>query len=530
MNAVGNVSQFGKKIRFGQFVQTLLLITIILSVPSCKTGTVTWGDTGDGYYLNPVLLADYSDPDAIRFGDRYYMVASDFHFMGMQVLESADLVNWHIIAQIYDRLDLPGWDANQHYAGGSWAPSIRWHDGRFYVYFCTPEEGLFMSSAPDPSGPWEPLHCVKAVARWEDPCPFWDEDGKAYLGHSLKGAGPIIIHRMSEDGRELLDEGVTVYQGPTAEGTKIHKWNGLYYLSIPEGGVRGGWQTVLRADNIYGPYERKIVLETGSTAVNGPHQGAIVDTPEGEWWFLHFQQLDALGRVVHLQPMHWEDGWPVMGEDYDGNGVGEPVARWQKPASARTTRRELPASSDDFKGLLGLQWQFNHNPVDDAWSVSRRKGYLALDALVAPSLREARNTLTQKLMGYRGTYTVLLDLTDLADGQKAGMACMGKEFFCIGVRQTPDGKELFFEKDGEVLATQALEASIVWLRLSFDAEAQEDGFRFSCSLDGKLYEAFGEPFAAHFGYWKGARVALYSYNTDSPAGTAWFQDFKFLSE
>ena len=172
-----------------------LALVALMAFSAChRPNGNTWGDTGDGCFRNPVLAADYSDPDVIRVGDTYYMVASDFHFLGMQVLSSQDLVNWQLIAQIYDRFDLPGWDAMAHYAGGSWAPSIRWHDGLFYVYFCTPEEGLFMSTAADPAGPWAPLHCVKAIARWEDPCPFWDEDGQAYLGHSLKGAGPIILH------------------------------------------------------------------------------------------------------------------------------------------------------------------------------------------------------------------------------------------------------------------------------------------------------------------------------------------------
>lgn len=490
-----------------------------------------WGDTEDGYYRNPVLLADYSDPDAIRFGDRYYMVASDFHFMGMQVLESADLVNWKIVSQIYSRLDFPGWDTNEHYSGGSWAPSIRWHDGLFYVYFCTPDEGLFMSTASTPAGPWAPLHCVKSVYHWEDPCPFWDEDGQAYLGHSLHGAGPIIIHKMSPDGRQLLDDGVTVYRGPVAEGTKIHKWNGYYYMSIPEGGVGGGWQTVLRSKDIYGPYERRIVLETGTTSINGPHQGAIVDTPDGEWWFLHFQERDPLGRVVHLQPMHWEDGWPVMGEDYDGNGIGEPVPRWRKPVSARAGKRELPTSSDSFQGPgLGLQWQFNHNPQDDGWSLTRRKGRLALDGLQADSFRAARNTLSQKLMGYQGSYTVRVDLTDLADGQLAGLACMGRNNYCIGIRQVSDRRELYFEKDGEVLGSQALKTAVVWLRLSYDAEVREGGFSFLYSLDGKRFEPFGEAFAAHNGFWKGARPALYSYNTEQRGGTAWFRDFVFTEK
>ena len=527
-------------------MKRLLPLTLaLLSLLSCKTYNLVqvtpsdpdrsrkaWGDTGDGYYRNPALLADYSDPDAIRVGDRYYMVASDFHFMGMQVLESVDLVNWKLLSQIYSRFDLPGWDTNEHYAGGSWAPSIRYHDGRFYVYFCTPDEGLFMSSAADPAGPWDPLYCVKTAYHWEDPCPFWDEDGQAYLGHSLWGAGPIILHRMSPDGRELLDDGVTVYWGPVAEGTKIHKWNGYYYLSIPEGGVSKGWQTILRSKDLYGPYERKIVLETGSTQVNGPHQGAIVDTPFGEWWFLHFQERDALGRVIHLQPMHWEDGWPVMGEDYDGNGVGEPVARWKKPVTAEATRRELPASSDDFKGgKLGLQWQFNHNPEDDAWSVTRRNGRLAIDALQADTFREARNTLTQKMMGYQGSYTVRMDLGDLSDGQKAGLACMGRENFCIGVHRTPEGQELFFEKDGLVLdSLKVMKVKKLWFRLSFDVTSGEDGFRFLYSRNGKDFLPFGKAFAAHNGFWKGPRIALYSYNTGHSGGTAWFRDFRFAED
>jgi len=513
-----------------------LLSLALLSILACDRNkeeeilNVNWGDSGDGYYLNPALLADYSDPDAIRVGDRYYMVASDFHFMGMQVLESADLVNWKLLSQIYDRFNLPGWDTNDHYSGGSWAPSIRCHDGRFYVYFCTPDEGLFMSSAADPAGPWEPLHCVKAVYHWEDPCPFWDEDGQAYLGHSLYGAGPIIIHKMSADGKELLDEGVTVYQGPVAEGTKIHKWNGYYYLSIPEGGVGGGWQTVLRSKDLYGPYERKIVLETGSTKINGPHQGAILDTPAGEWWFLHFQERDPLGRVVHLQPMHWVDGWPVMGEDYDGNGVGEPVARWKKPVTADVTTREHPASSDSFKGgKLGLQWQFNHNPVDGAWSVTRRKGRLAIDGLKADSFRKAHNTLTQKIMGYQGTYRVRLDLKDLAEGQKAGLACMGRNNYYVGVHRTADGRELFLEKDGEVLETMnLLKAKKIWLYLYFDVSEGNNKFLFLYCLDGETPKYIGDTFAAHNGFWKGARVALYSYNTEKDAGTAWFRDFKYL--
>ena len=490
---------------------------------ACETA---WGDTGDGRYRNPVLAADYSDPDVIRVGEKYYMVASDFHFMGMQVLVSDDLVNWSLAGQIYDRFDLPGWEEMAHYAGGSWAPSIRWHDGRFWVYFCTPDEGLFMSTAEDPAGPWTPLHCVQAVVGWEDPCPFWDEDGTAYLGHSLRGAGPIIIHRMSADGKTLLDEGVTVYEGPTAEGTKIHKWDGRYYLSIPEGGVRGGWQTVLRSKDLYGPYERKIVLETGSTPVNGPHQGAIVDTPDGTWWFLHFQQRDPLGRILHLQPMRWVDGWPVIGEDYDGNGVGEPVPSWDKPAGGEDRKGFLPASSDDFSSeTLGLQWQFNHNPVDSAWSLARHPGSLTLDALQAPSFVKARNTLSQKLMGFAGTYTVKLDASEMADGQFAGLACMGRVNYQAGILVEGGVRSLCLASDAGESARIDLPERDVWLRLSFDIP--DNAFRFWYSTDGRRFTPWGEVFPAQFGFWKGARPALFSFNRIASAGTARFDDFVY---
>ena len=151
---------------------TLLLISCMTLSARAQQRITSWGDQGNGTYINPVLNADYSDPDAIRVGNRYYMVASDFHFMGMQVLESEDLVNWKLISQIYDRFDFPEWERNERYAGGSWAPAIRYHDGKFWVYFCTPDEGLFMSQATDPHGPWSPLHLVKKVEKWEDPWPM----------------------------------------------------------------------------------------------------------------------------------------------------------------------------------------------------------------------------------------------------------------------------------------------------------------------------------------------------------------------
>lgn len=485
-----------------------------------------WGDQGNGTYKNPVLNADYSDPDVIRVGAKYYMVASDFHFIGMQVLESSDMVNWQIVSQIYDRFDLPGWDANQHYAGGSWAPSIRWHQGRFYVYFCTPDEGLFMSTATDARGPWEPLHCVKAVAKWEDPCPLFDDDGQAYLGRSRHRAGPIIVHKMSADGRTLLDDGVTVYTGPVAEGTKWLKRHGYYYLIIPEGGVGTGWQTVLRSKHVYGPYERRVVLEQGSTNVNGPHQGALVDTPDGQWWFYHFQSTPALGRVVHLQPVRWEDDWPLIGVDYDGNGIGEPVSVYSSPTPSKPPRREasgrLPQTSDNFNGKrLGLQWQWCHNPDNERWSLTECKGWLTIHAQPSPDLKNARNMLTQKSMGYQGEATTVVDCRSIAAGTYAGLLCIGREYRGIDIT----GEGIYLEHNGEHEVVFNKKPSKVWLRVCLDVLTHQHQFYYS--LDGKHFTPAGVPFAMRDGNWKGFRIGLYCYGESGKAQFDTF-DYKIL--
>ena len=505
----------------------LLIVSIPLSVYGQQPITPTaWGDQGNGTYINPILAADYSDPDVIRVGEKYYMVASDFHFLGMQLLESDDMVNWRILTQVYHRFavtatdgspaaDLPGWNTNERYAGGSWAPALRYHDGRFWIFFCTPHEGLFMTQAERPEGPWSPLHMVKSVAKWEDPCPFWDDDGKAYLGRSQHGAGPIIVHRMSADGRQLLDDGVTVYTGPVAEGTKFMKRNGYYYLSIPEGGVGTGWQTVLRSRSIYGPYEKRVVLEQGSTAVNGPHQGAIVDTPEGAWWFYHFQHDGARGRVVHLQPMHWSDDWPIVGVDIDRNGIGEPVHVWPMPMKSSGISR--PQSSDEFDGdVLSPQWQWNHNPVDEAWSLTERRGMLTLHALQATHFKDARNTLTQKVMGYKSETTVCLDPRQMADGGRCGLACMGKTNETLGLER--QGGKLFLCRNDQHLAPtiQPSAHKPVYLRIALDIP--QKSYRFYYSIDNKHFTPVGDAFFVDFGNWKGVRFAIYHYNTLGDGG------------
>lgn len=487
-----------------------------------------WGDQGNGTYKNPVLNADYSDPDVIRVGRDFYMVCSDFHFMGIPVLHSTDLVNWTIIGQVYNRLDIdPGYSNMTKYSRGSWAPALRYHNGKFYIYFCTPEEGLYMSTATDPAGKWSPLVEVQRVAKWEDPCPFWDGDGQAYLGHSRTGAGPIIIHKMSADGTRLLDTGTVVYRGPTAEGTKIYKRNGYYYIIIPEGGVGKGYETALRSKSIYGPYERRVVLEQGSTKTNGPHQGGWVELDSGESWFMHFQDDGAIGRVVHLEPMKWVDDWPVMGVDFDGNGIGEPVAIYNKPNVVKVYKITAPQTADEFdKPNLGLQWQWNHNPVDGEWSLSRPKGYLSLRAMQSPNNKLAKNTITQKLMGKKGMMTTKLDLQQMAPGQRAGLCLLGQNIYEIGVIDTNGKAMLFANNNGKISLGAMLSQQTIYLRLAADLEGNHTVMQYS--LNGKDFIQLGEECVlSKKNYWKGVRPGLFSYNIKQDGGIALFDWFRY---
>jgi beta-xylosidase len=470
---------------------------LLAAGPAAVAGRpAAWGDQGDGTYRNPILPADYSDPDAIRVGDRFFLVASDFHFMGMQVLASSDLVNWEIIGQVFHRLTVdPKYDAMTAYAEGTWAPTLRYHDGTFYVFVCTPHDGLFMWHAKDPAGPWSDTVTVKAVDRWEDPCPFWDDDGQAYLVHSRHGAGPLILHRMSPDGSALLDDGVEIYRGPVAEGPKLFKRNGCYYISLPEGGVEKGGQTVLRSRNIRGPYERREVLPPGS-----PHQGALVELANGDWWFLAFQSSGHLGRVTHLMPVMWgEDGWPVFGDH------GRTVERWAKPRVAPVSPARQPERSDDFAGAaLAPRWQWNHNPVDAAWSLAERPGWLRLKALPAADPATARNTLTQKLWSTAGVIDVKLDLRAMADGQRAGFAFMsGAVFDWVGVAQHGSIRRIEWAggEGPEVVGGD------LWLRGTYTGATA----RLLYSFDGTTYADTGASVALKFGKWKGARVAVFCF-------------------
>ncbi len=476
-----------------------------------------WGDQGDGTYRNPVLFADFSDPDVIRVGSDFYLIASDFNYMGTQVLHSKDLVNWEIIGQVFDSLKIsPLFDQMQKYSRGFWAPSLRYHNGRYYIYVCTPEEGLFMWHAEHPRGPWSDTFCVKEVDRWEDPCPFWDDNGNAYLVHSRLGAGPLILHRMTSDGTRLLDDGREIYYGKGAEGPKMFKRNGWYYISLPENGVALGVQTIIRSRNVYGPYERKVVLPE-----TNPHQGGMVEFENGEGWFIGFKYMEHLGRVCHLVPYSWQDDdWPKFAE---GNVYS--MMSWEKPNVGAVYPVSRPEVSDEFnEPVLNPIWQWNHNPVHEKWSLTERPGFLRLKSTPAPNHELARNTLTQKIWDTCGIIDVKLNVEGISDGQKSGFTFINaKEMGWVGVEQKGSSRKIsygsFYEAGG---FGPEIKGDCVWLR----TEYVDESCRFYYSLDGKKYNSVPVKFRMKFAGWKACRMGLYSFGSES--GHADFDYFRFV--
>ncbi|HVS29855.1 MAG TPA: glycoside hydrolase family 88 protein [Thermoanaerobaculia bacterium] len=468
-----------------------------------------------------MLFGDYSDPDVVRVGEDYYLVSSSFQAVpALPILHSRDLVNWTIVAHAAPRLPSPDFDRAQH-GNGIWAPSLRHHGGFFWIYAGDPDRGIYMTRSRDPRGPWEPLTLVQEAKGWIDPCPLWDDDGSMVLVHAWAKSragvnGILTVRRMSPDGRRVLGEGVVVFDGrdghPTIEGPKFYKRNGWYYIFAPAGGVKTGWQTVLRSKNLYGPYEAKIVLDQGSTSINGPHQGAWVETPDGTSWFLHFQDRGAYGRIVHLQPMSWLSDWPVIGDDRDGDGKGEPVLVHRAPGGAGGDTR-APQTTDEFDGSrLGLQWQWHGNPGAEWYSL--KKGVLKLSAIRNQHLWSATSLLLQKLPAPSFTATTRIDATSLRAGERAGLVVMGSDYSTLVLERSGSGLAVTrgVARDADQGAEEKTIASTpvsgpAFLRVSIEPEAVA---RFAYSLDGATYLPLGGAFVARPGRWIGAKVGLFA--------------------
>ena len=504
-------------------------------------------DLGDGFYKNPILHADYSDPDVIRVGSDFYMVASSFAYIpGIPLLHSKDLVNWKVVNYIINKMPLEAYEKPQH-GNGSWAPSIRYHNNKFWVYFSTPDEGIFMSNVDDPLGEWSPLVCVKEVKGWIDPCPFWDEDGQAYLVHAFANSrcgikSKLSMHKMNPDGTELLDEGILVFDGtvshPTIEGPKMYKRNGYYYIFAPAGGVKPGWQTILRSKNIYGPYEDKIVLHQGNTDINGPHQGGFVELISGESWFIHFQDCYEYGRVAHLQPVKWVEDWPLMGEDINGDGIGEPVSKYKKPNVGGEYPIQVPETSDEFnREKLGLQWQWQANPKKEWYSLTENPGNLRLflvnnETIHSDTLYNSSNVLSQLIQAPEFNATVKLTLMTNNEANRAGLAIMGHHYSYVSLSKADSGymvsQTIGLTKEDEVkeyiTTYKNVEVNTIYFRVKVEYAMK---CMFSYSVDGEKFEELGSYFQGSEGHWVGAKIGIFNLNLTKEKNNG-YADFHWI--
>ncbi len=498
-------------------------------------------DQGDGTYKNPILYTDYSDPDVIRVEDDYFMVASSFcNAPAVPLLHSKDLVNWKVINYIMEKLPFDTYDKPVH-GCGTWAPAIRYHKGIYYVFIPMPDEGIMMCKTTDPWGKWSDASFVRKVVGWIDPCPFWDEDGTAYMVSAFARSrigfkSRLYLSKMEPDCSDVLDDGEFIYDGretqPTIEGPKLYKRNGYYYIFAPAGGVKQGWQTVLRSKNIYGPYEEKIVMHQGNTPINGPHQGAWVDTQTGEDWFIHFQDVGNAGRIIHLQPMRWVDDWPVIGIN-DKDGCGEPVLQYQKPNVGAVYPIDAPEDSDFFDGdKLGAQWQWNANYKEEWYSLNNKQLTLyAQPVATGTQLCDVSNLLIQKWPAPDFKITTCLHLEDMQEGDACGMVSLGGCYTGLLVQRDKDGYCLQqrignWTKNDEICSkledVEWIDVKCIYMRMVVENESIVS---FQVSFDGKEYRTVGETIVATPGRWVGVKAGLVALNEGGNAGGAVVVDY-----
>lgn len=525
------------------FILSLSVCSLFHPAMAQYRSEVWVSDEGNGMYRNPVLHADYSDPDVCAVGEDYFLTASSFNCTpGLPILHSKDLVNWKIVNYALKKVEPVEYYNEPRHGKGVWAPSIRFHEGVYYIYWGDPDFGIFMVKTRDPYGEWDKPVLVKAGKGMIDPCPLWDDDERVYLAHAWAGSrakfnSVLTVCELNKEGTAVISDPVLVFDGNdgvnhTIEGAKFYKRNGFYYLFAPAGGVVSGWQLVMRSKDVYGPYEARIVMAQGKTDINGPHQGGWVDTPAGESWFLHFQDKGAYGRVLHLNPMKWVNDWPVIGVDKDGDGCGDPVSRYRKPKTDKTYPIETPVESDEFDTRkLGLQWEWHAN-YQDVFGFTTNMGYARIYGHeLSPHFKnfwEVPNLLMQKFPAEEFTATAKLKVSAKDDGQLSGLIIMGWDYSWIGVEK--QGEKFLLKqavcKDAEqgnleqvsTLAvlepSRKFEAGLfpnyereIYIRVHVDKGAY---CRFSYSLDGKKFTEAGTLFKARQGKWIGAKVGMFS--------------------
>ncbi|MBQ7709654.1 MAG: family 43 glycosylhydrolase [Bacteroidales bacterium] len=528
-------------------------------------------------YSNPILHMDFSDPDVCRVGEDYYMTASSFNcFPGLPILHSRDLVHWEQIGAALTDYPCDGsaddFRTTVQHGKAVWAPAIRFHNGWFYIYVGDPDRGIFMVRTQDPAGRWEPPVWVVRQKGFIDPCPLWEADGTAWLSHGLAGSraglkSVLFVAPMAADGCSLIGPSRMVYDGhqtqPTIEGTKFYRRNGWYYIFSPAGGVATGWQTVLRARDPFGPYEERIVMAWAPGTVNGPHQGAWVSAPDGSDWFVHFQDKGAYGRIVHLQPLTWQaDDWPLIGEDPDGDGVGQPVA------SGSVCGAGIPGSKQSV-GPYGLSYDWQYPAIPSPyWHMVLPDGGVRLfsveQAWPYTSLWDCPNVLQQKFPAEAFSVTARMSFWPNPQlkqrGETAGFVVMGNDYAGLRLTDTADGAVLAYmeclgaskgaaetvtplctipytahpqphryeSRNVPLVNYPDRQEAVLWVRLEVTPRPVEGNVpdavcHFSYSLDGENWTPAGREFLARPELWIGAKWGFFC-NRFSPKNDAGWVD------
>lgn len=497
-----------------------------------------WGDQGDGTYANPVLPGDFSDIDAIGVGGDYYAISSTFQFSpGMAILHSRDLVNWNIVSHAVEDLTRispeMNWDRMNRYGNGIWAGAIRHHAGRFWIYFGTPQEGYFMTTAANPAGPWTPPHRVLGAAGWDDCCPFWDDDGQGYLvGTHFKDKYNIHLFKLTPDGRELVkDSDTIIHAGENgSEANKLYKIKGLYYHLYSHTSREGRVVMMQRAKSLAGPWENRQLNHVSARVDREPNQGGLVQTQAGDWWFLTHQGSGGHweGRAACLLPVTWVEGWPVIGEA-GPDGIGTMVWTHKKPVAgpAAATPRSADVFKEEFaETVLPPRWEWNYQPRSEMWSLSERPGFLRLHAypaLARGNFFKAGNTLTQR--SFRTAHneaTIRLDLGAMADGQQAGLCHFAKTYSTLGVTQSGGKRLLTFNDNGKITAGPEISTTTLWLKSSWGPDGLS---RYAYSTDGRGFKEFGDPYQLTWGNYRGDRIGIFTYNDEGARGAIdvdWF--------
>jgi beta-xylosidase len=551
-----------KLLSFAYFLLFIALCINTSAAPTDPGQTALTGDQGDGTFRNPVLAADYSDSDVCRVGDDFYMVASTFESSpGVTVMHSKDLVNWKTLGAVFADITKLGpynWDQMRGYKAGAYAPTIHYHDNKFWVFVnMWNGNGFFVATATNPAGPWTVTNIKDrngkpmATHNWTDPCPFWDDDGSLYLvtSHPCKTRWFSYMFKMSPDGTQLLDADIDTIlktDGPydypnggtivspfhSSEGNRLYKRNGYYYFFHIEflNTGQGIGSYVMRSKNLYG------TLPDGSSGKPGkpgkyeplkfdsslPGQGGMVDTAKGDWfWMGQIKQADSDGRCPNLVPVTWIDNWPAIGVNVKDH-MGQMVAQMKKPISDYPIA--FPLGSDEFDSSdLGLQWQWNHQPRNDHWSLTERPGFMRLHAwkpLKVGDFFTAGNTLNQRfVLSGKTTIVIKLELDGMENGQHTGLAHFngGKTYATLSIVKSDNSRKLQYTENGKIVDGPELPSGFKTIFLRSIVKFDELN-RYAYSFDGTTFTDIGGSYKLSSGNFRGDMVGIFTFNDQPDSG------------